>query len=52
MSIKTGTCSAFAATLFGLALTTMPAHAAVEVGYAQLPKPGRGELYRLFGADV
>jgi hypothetical protein len=40
MSIKTGTCSAFAATLFGLALTTMPAHAAVEVGMLSCRSPG------------
>ncbi|HMF25420.1 MAG TPA: DUF992 domain-containing protein, partial [Pseudolabrys sp.] len=32
MSIKFGACSAFAATLFGFALTTMPAHAYVEAG--------------------
>jgi Protein of unknown function (DUF992) len=32
MSIKFGACTAFAATLLGLALTTAPAHAYVEVG--------------------
>src|SRR5262249_51160823 len=32
MSIKFGACSAFAATLFSFALTTMPAHAYVEAG--------------------
>ena len=32
MSIKFGACSAFAATLLGLALTTVPAQAHVEVG--------------------
>ena len=32
MSIKFSACSAFAATLFGLALTTMPAQAYVEAG--------------------
>src|SRR6478672_1018129 len=32
MSIKFGACSAFAATLFGFALTTMPAQAYVEAG--------------------
>jgi uncharacterized protein DUF992 len=40
MSIKTGTSAAFAAALFGLALTTMPAQAAVEVGMLSCQSPG------------
>ena len=40
MSLKFGACSAFAATLFGLALTTMPAHAYVEAGTLNCRSPG------------
>jgi Protein of unknown function (DUF992) len=40
MSLKFGACSAFAATLFGLALSTMPAHAYVEVGTLNCRSPG------------
>jgi hypothetical protein len=40
MSIKFGACSVFAATLFGLALTTMPAHAYVEAGILSCRSPG------------
>ena len=40
MSIKFGACFAFAATLFGLVLTTMPALAYVEVGMLNCRSPG------------
>ena len=40
MPLKFGVCSAFAATLFGLALTTMPAHAYVEAGTLNCRSPG------------
>src|SRR5262249_3559653 len=40
MSIKFSACSAFAATLFSLALTTMPAQAYVEAGMLNCRSPG------------
>jgi hypothetical protein len=40
MSMKFGACSAFAAALLGLASTTMPAHAYVEVGMLSCRSPG------------
>jgi Protein of unknown function (DUF992) len=40
MSMKFGACSAFAATLLGLTLTTMPAHAYVEGGMLSCRSPG------------
>jgi len=40
MSLKFGACTAFAATLFGLALTTMPAQAYVEAGTLNCRSPG------------
>src|SRR5262249_3259405 len=40
MSIKFSACSAFAATLFSLALTTMPAQAYVEAGMLKCRSPG------------
>jgi hypothetical protein len=40
MPLKFGVCSAFAATLFGLALTTMPALAYVEAGTLNCRSPG------------
>src|SRR2546425_12017934 len=49
MSIKFGACSAFAATLFGLAFTTMPAHAYVEAGALNCRSPGTAS-YIVFSA--
>lgn len=40
MTIKFGACSAFAITLFGLALATAPAHAYVEAGLLSCRSPG------------
>ena len=40
MSLKFGACTAFAATLFGLALTAAPAHAYVEAGMLSCRSPG------------
>ena len=50
MSLKFSACSAFAATLFGLALTTMPRSRVRRGGHAELSKPRGVRLYRLFNA--
>ncbi|MGC2825230.1 MAG: DUF992 domain-containing protein [Pseudolabrys sp.] len=49
MPIKFGACSAFAAALFGLALTTMPAHAYVDAGMMSCRSPGTAS-YIVFSA--
>ena len=49
MPIKIGACSAFAAALFGLALTTMPAHAYVDTGMMSCRSPGTAS-YIVFSA--
>ena len=49
MPIKFGACSAFVAALFGLALTTMPAHAYVDAGMMSCRSPGTAS-YIVFSA--
>jgi Protein of unknown function (DUF992) len=51
MSIKFSACSAFAATLFGLVLTTMPAQAYVEAGMLNCRSPGTTG-YIVFSARI